>query len=411
MSKPKAKSSSIKADKVPATAAPQALGYSLQYTRLTVMLLEAPIGTACSLEVLDDVGASSPDGQKHLIQSKSALGDNPVSDRAISLWKSLYNWLQLFQRALVNPRQTTFELYVSREVRGEIVESFHNARTANEAREAFALARAKLWGEEPAFALRETLPEDLARYANAVLSASEESVLPMIVNFRLRCGSGSPQNDLLSLLSKHPISPGKITMVADQLSGWVKRQVDTRLEQSLPAVINQADFHREYSDFVRSADRDTILKSFAPKPSETQKLAKMSEVFVKQLELIESDFDEKLEAVSDYLRACWDRVSWSTEGDVHEDSFKLLDDDLCRIWKNIRKEKLADAVGKAQTAQGKIIYSGCMQHRTQVQAMVPPPHFVPGCFHRLADTLEIGWHPDYRNELKRAVVTESAWTP
>lgn len=408
MSKHKAKNSSSTVPNAPATAAPQALGYSLQYTRLTVMLLESPVGTACSLEVLDDVEASSLDGQRHLVQSKSALGDNPVSDRAISLWKSIYNWLQLIERVLVSPQQTTFEIYVSRDVGGEIVESFHNAKTIDQARASLTLARTKLWGEGPTFPLRDSLPQNLARYANAVFSASEEVVLPLIVNMRLRCGSGSPQSDLLTLLSTHPISPAKITKVADQLSGWVKRQVDTRLEQSLPAVINQTDFHREYSAYVRSADRDTILKSFAPKPTEAQKLAKMSEVFVRQLELVDADFDEKLEAVSDFLRACWDRVSWSTEGDVHEDSFKLLDDDLCRIWKNIRKEKLAEHAMIAKTAQGKLIYSGCMHHRTQVQAMVPPPHFVPGCFHRLADTMEVGWHPDYRNALKQALTAESA---
>jgi len=230
----------------------------------------------------------------------------------------------------------------------------------------------------------------------------------MIVNMRLHCGSGSPQSDLLTLLSTHPISPAKIPKVADQLQGWVKRQIDTRLEQSLPAVINQADFHREYLAYVPSADRDTILKSFARRPTEAEKLAKMSEVFVRQLELIDADFDDKLEAVSDYLRACWDRTFWSAEGDVHEDSFKLLDDDLRRIWKNIRREKLAENANSVETVQGKLIYAGCMQHQTQVQAMVPPPHFVPGCFHRLADTLKVGWHPDYRKALEQTIAAESA---
>ena len=408
MTKPLGKNHSRKADKVPATAAAQALGYGLQYTRLTVMLLEAPPGTSCSLEVLDDVEASSPDGRRHLVQSKSALGDNPVSDRATSLWKSLYNWLQLIERALVNPQQTTFELYVSRQVGGEIVRSFHNAQTTEQARTAFASAREKLWGERPRFPLRKSLAEDLAKYTSTFFSATEGSVLPLIAHMRLRCGSGSPQSDLLALLATHPISPPKILKVADQLQGWVKRQVDTRLEQSFPAVINQTDFHREYLAYVRSADRDSILKSFAPKPTEPQKLAKMSEVFVRQLELINAEFDEKLEAVSDYLRACWDRTFWSKEGDVHEDSFQLLDNDLCRIWRNIRREKLVEKARSDETAQGKLIYTGCMQHRTQVQAMVPPPHFVPGCFHRLADTLDVGWHPDYRNALKKALAEDSA---
>ena len=218
----------------PTSAAPQALGYGLQYTRLTVMLLESPVGAACSLEVLDDVEGSSPDGQKQLVQSKSALGNNPVSDRAIPLWKSVNNWLQLIERGMVNPQQTTFELYVSREVGGEIVESFDNARTVDQARKSLASARAKLWGKPPTFSLRKSLPPNLARYVDPVFSASDRLLLPLIMNMRLRCGSGSPQSDLLALLSTHPISLSKITVVADQLSGWVKRQVDLRLEQFLP---------------------------------------------------------------------------------------------------------------------------------------------------------------------------------
>ena len=331
----KAANSSSKSTRAPATAAPQALGYSLQYTRLTLLLLESPVGTACSLEVLDDVESSSPDGQKHLVQSKSALGDNPVSDRAVSLWKSIFNWLQLIERALVDPRQTTFKLYVSREVHGEIVQSFHEARTSDQARAALAVARDKLSCKGPESPHRQTLPPDLARYVNVVLSASEELVLPLIVNMRLRCGSGSPQSDLLALLATHPISPPRLPRWransavgsnARSIQGWSCRCL--QLSSDLIFTVNI------WATF-RSADRDTILKSFAPKPTEAQKLAKMSEVFVRQLELVDADFDEKLEAVSDYLRACWDRTSWSKEGDVHEDSFKLLDEDLCRVWKNI----------------------------------------------------------------------------
>src|SRR5260221_886122 len=141
MSKPLKKRPLSKPTKVPATAAPQALGYRLQYTRFTMMLLEAQPGTACSLEVLDDVAASSSDGKKHLVQSKSALGDNPVSDRALSLWKSLYNWVQLIDKEIVTPQKTAFELYISREVHGEIVDSFHNAHSRNAALSALASAR------------------------------------------------------------------------------------------------------------------------------------------------------------------------------------------------------------------------------------------------------------------------------
>jgi len=102
----------------PATAAGQYLGYSLQQTLLATRLRQAAAGSACSLEVLDDVAEQSADGTTHLVQSKSALTENPVADRAVALWKTLYNWLELVKLKLVDPETTTFEIYVSRPVTG-----------------------------------------------------------------------------------------------------------------------------------------------------------------------------------------------------------------------------------------------------------------------------------------------------
>ena len=75
-------------------------------------------------------------------------------------------------------------------------------------------------------------------------------------------------------------------------------------------------------------DREHILKSFAGKPSREEKVERLLDMFVQQLDLIGHGFDDKLEAISDFLRACWDRAYWSKAGDVHEDSFIELDDNL-----------------------------------------------------------------------------------
>lgn len=95
-----------KPQNAPATAARQALGYSLQYTRFTAMLLETGEGTICSLEVLDDIAEQTTAGKTKLGQSKSALTTNPVADRAIPLWKALFNWLELAKRRIVAPSDT-----------------------------------------------------------------------------------------------------------------------------------------------------------------------------------------------------------------------------------------------------------------------------------------------------------------
>lgn len=388
-------------DKAPTTAAGQALGYSLQYTRLTAMLFDSLEGNICSLEVLDDIAEETPGGRTKVGQSKSALTTNPVADRAISLWKTLYNWLELIKAGHVSANETVFELYVSRQVGGTLIEAFHKAHSHKDTTLAMKKARDIMWGEAPSYSKKSALPEDLARYVNPVLETDEKILLPLIKNLRLECGSGSPQSDIEAMIRRGPVSEAKVFDIADKMCGWVKRQVDKHLEQGMPAFIARDEFHREYVAYVRSVDRELILKSFSKNPTDAEKCERLPDTFVQQIDLIELSFDDKLEAISDFLRACWDRAYWSKVGDVHEDAFDELDDNLHRTWKNLRRATEVDAASKPEVERGRLLHSQCMLHGAKVQGMEPPAHFVPGCFHRLADELVVGWHPDYGSLLKK----------
>src|SRR6185437_251279 len=70
----------------------QLFGYSLQPIRLLSLALDAAEGTTLSLEVFEDVGAVAEAGDALASQTKSALETNPVSDKAIDLWKTFSNW-------------------------------------------------------------------------------------------------------------------------------------------------------------------------------------------------------------------------------------------------------------------------------------------------------------------------------
>ena len=67
----------------------QYLGYSLQATRFLVHLLEADPGWTISLEVFEDVGVETIEGNKTAEQVKSTLIGNPVSNHAIDFWKTI----------------------------------------------------------------------------------------------------------------------------------------------------------------------------------------------------------------------------------------------------------------------------------------------------------------------------------
>lgn len=377
----------------------QALGIGLQYTRLVQLLLQAPPGSACSLEYLDDVAQEGAEGTK-LGQSKSALTANPVADRATPLWKTLSNWINLAAEGGCDPDHTVFEMYVSRPVSGALVDAFAGATTLDAAHAAILLARTTLWGEAPEYSKRAEVAAAIAPYVENVFGSDEDLLARVIKNFTLSCGSGSPQADVEAILKTHPILQSKVRDIADHMCGVVKRRVDELLEVGKPAIIARDDFHAWYGAYVRKIDRETVLLSRAKRPSNEEAKGHLPRVFVQQLDLIGLPFEEKLEAVGDYLMAVADRTTWAASGDVDATSFDELDVTLKRNWKNKRLACKVAHGGKSPNEQGQALYADCMQVRVAVEEKGTPDHFIPGCLHLLADDLSIGWHPDYALQLE-----------
>ncbi|MEC5206670.1 hypothetical protein QF022_001626 [Vogesella perlucida] len=377
----------------------QALGYGLQYTRLVHLLFLAPEGSYCSLEYLDDVAQEDPQGVK-LVQSKSAITANPVADRAKPLWKTLSNWVTLAASGGCDPDHTLFEIYVSRPVTGTFVDAFSAASTPEAARAAVLQARSALLGDAPDFAKRAEVSAEIAPYVENFFGAAPDLLTRVIQSFSLTCGSGNPYTDIETILKSHPISQSKIRDIADHMCGVVKRRVDELLAVGVPAVISRDEFHTWYGAYVRKIDRETVLLSRARPPSAEESKGHLPRTFVQQLDIIGMTFEDKLEAVSDYLMAAADRTDWAVRGEVDASSFDDLDKTLRRNWKNKRLACTIDHGSKPKAEQGQAIYVDCMQLNVPLQAMEAPLHFIPGCFHRLADDLLVGWHPDYVLQLK-----------
>lgn len=376
----------------------QALGFGLQYTRLLQLLLLAPPGNACSMEYLDDV-ASEGEGSVLLTQSKSALTANPVTDRAKSLWKTLSNWVMLAAVGDCDPERTEFEIYVSRPVSGPLIDAFNAANTLEAAQKAIQLARTTLWGDVPNHQQQNQVSAEIAPYVDNIFSADPVLMAKVIQNFKLTCGTGSPQADIEAILRTHPISHSKIGDIADHLAGLVKRRVDELLEKGQPAIISRDEFWVWYTAYVQKVDRDLMLQSHAKRPSDKEARGHLPRVFVQQLDLIGLPFEDKLEAVSDYLMAAADRTAWAASGDVDATSFDELDNSLKRSWKNKRLGCKVEHANKGQEEQGLALYAACMDVKVAVQQKETPDHFIPGCLHRLADGLQIGWHPEYAGQL------------
>lgn len=379
----------------------QYAGYSLQSTRFLHRLLQASLGDTISLEVFDDVGVETPDGFRTAEQSKSTRDANPIANRSKDFWKTLSNWITAVKNGQLDVAKTYFEIYVSKQVSGEIAEEFSSAKTDEQVEKAYLKARLLLWGTSPTYSEKDKLASSIQDFVNHVFETDKELVYSIIKNFSLLCGSGSPIQDVEELVKKHFISEASVQDVVIHGLGWVKRESDVLLEQKKPACISQEDFHKEMTAFTRKVDRQQILESYAPNPTLKQIETDLGlRTYVKQLDVIELDYDDQLSAVTDFLRASADRTAWSERGLVHESSFDSYENDLKRAW--INNKRLSDiACSKFEDSiKGQHLYSNCSLHNARLQGMDIPNHFTAGSYHALSDEQVIGWHPDYKNKLK-----------
>jgi hypothetical protein len=76
-------------------------------------LLNCPPGAHVSLELTEDVAVHYLDGSQLLEQDKSALKQNPISDWAEDLWKTIAHWLKGIKASGIDPALTTFRVYVT----------------------------------------------------------------------------------------------------------------------------------------------------------------------------------------------------------------------------------------------------------------------------------------------------------
>jgi hypothetical protein len=360
-------------------------------------LLEAERGWTVSLEEFEDVGVETSDGRKIAEQDKSTHGNNPVSDRAVDFWKTLSNWVDAANSNELDPVRTSFIIYVSQNKGGKIVSSFSDAQCDQSAKAAIRAARDNLWGPHPQYPLRPTVSAELAPYLCNVFR--HRLLCQIVKNFTLRCGSGSPQTDIKNSFLKRLCPPDIIDDVLKHAEGWVKVQTDLLLEQQKPARVTYDEFHMEMTSFIRRHDKRTILTSFAGEPDPQEIERSLLTTYVRQLELINCDYDDKVRAVTDCLRASVDRTKWGTSGVVHADSLNEFEDNLKRTWINTKKSASIVSLDCDDAQKGDCLYRECSKYQARLEGLDVPNHFVPGSFHALADKLEVGWHPDYKNRL------------
>lgn len=381
----------------------QFLGYSLQELRVASHLFAAGDDDVVSLEVFADAGVHRVDGRKTAEEHKSRTSrTNPVADDAEDLWKTLRNWVDAVVRGELDPSRTRFRLHVSRHFDGEIVGRFSKARDVAEAALALEYAGERVWRAQDGTSQLTSLPERVREHVEVIFTADHDTVVEIVTAFEVEYGSGDAWADLRAAAAPAAIDPDVLDDVLHDVIGWVKQQITACIEQSRPAAVRVRAFRAHLRAVQRRLDRQLMLVSAAPGPDalEIRRHLRAVQTYIQQLELVDAADEDKLEAVTDYLRALNDRVLWGTKGWVHPASFDAFEAELTAAWRRKRRQADLDYRGRPDTERGLRLYLMCCDHSAKLDGRDLPAGFCRGSFHVLADHETIGWHPDYERLLR-----------
>lgn len=378
-------------------------GYLLQVKHMLYELISVD-DRVVSVEKFDDVAIEDDNGITAIQLKSVTSSNNPISNRAVVFWKTLYNWCKYVEGKLI-PQNSFFHFVVvsNKTIKpGSIQESFMKADNERSIKCALESARVKLLGSSSD---NGTVPlsKECQNYVQYIFDDSRETIMCDIVkNMKFTICDDNYDDLLQRKFCKQPIPEEYSDVLLIYMLGWVTKKVESFTKDNKPAYISAQEYRDALTAQVRVLDIKSILTAVSNEPSQDEQKEEVDrfDTYIKQLRLIEADQDTLFEAASDFLRVKTEKIQWASRGIVTDQSFLDYNDRLCRIWKT-QKSILETKDNLTPLTLGKLIYLNCQEtsRNQKLQGSEPPSFFASGSLQALAnkpdDKPEIGWHPDY----------------
>lgn len=364
------------------------LGFALQPVRLCYHLLSSPRDSKVSLEYVDDVAVHYADGTLLLEQCKSALSHNPISDWSEDLWKTFANWLDAVETQKVDGTKTSFHLYVTPQKLGKLSAVMHAATDSKAVEALVKQVNNKL-------SKKADTPRCIA-HVRKFLDAADAPRLAVIGNTTVSANDGDPLEPLRELL-RPTVAEASLDVICASAIGQAKEAADRCIRRGIPALVDVAEFRRNFHAFVQQNNMAGYLPTFTAVPSKDAARALLTSrpVFARQLQLISASESQQLRAASDLMRTSGDKVKWADQGLVFDGTFEDWEDTLLRKHDAAQSEVRDTYSEKTQEVQGRIVYSRCAAMEVPLDSRAVPGHFTHGGFNDLADRRKLGWHPEH----------------
>ncbi|MDD3141060.1 MAG: hypothetical protein PHX08_19110 [Lachnospiraceae bacterium] len=384
----------------------QMQGYMLQVRHMLFELISLD-DIMVSVEKLDDVAVETLEGAVIAEQLKSVTSDgNPVTDRSVVFWKTVYNWFNYVDNGSLKVDETIFRMVIvanhNLEV-GDIANQFHKASKKEDALKALHDAKLNIWGKDDC--LKSKVPDSYKSYLEVLFSpANEDLVTQIITRVELDIHQNDYDEKLIKKFNAQSIPPEFADNLLIFMLGWVTEEANKYIKKGVPAIIKSIDYRVTLVAQCRMYNQQNAIPALSTKitSDEARSEVENQDVYIRQLDLIQLGFDDKLEAASDYLQTKAEATIRAEKGLFTPQSSNDYFDKIRRIWKNKRSQVLL-LPADSDVMRGKHLYAQMGEVAPQIDNAFPS-FFGGGTLQSLAnkpcENPEIGWNPNYKELLK-----------
>ena len=329
---------------------------------------------------------------KHHVNRQGGLGD-----ASPDLWKTIHNWIE------TSKEETACVLFTT--------------ASASEGTAAYLLRSGR--SDDDVSIARDRLDAVATRAGNAAsadyyskyLSLDEErrtELLSKVVVIDSAATSEKITDQLRASVRKATIATRRGSLV-ERLRGWWHGRAMSHLDKVARGEedwIEMQEIETQLHLIAQSLRDDNLPLDYENEPEPTSEQVRNDDrVFVEQLKLILIHHERIRQAVYDHNRAFLQRSRWLREELLAIDDLNKYDRNLIEEWRRVfspLEEPQEDTTDDDKRRSARESY-GRLQERTlpAIRPEVRSGYVSFGSLHILADRLEIGWHPDWVELLKR----------
>lgn len=363
------------------TVPKQIYGSQAQLTLMTWCLLKYADAEYVAYEVDDDISVVLKTGKKILIQVKSGK-TNPLTDRSLELWKTLYNWVNSCDPS----RDEEFRILLTQNHPfGNLLTKILACQPSKDFADVHALLKTFQTSNKKIASLRLPIIFATSRlnhvFSNIIVEVTSDPHTHEAIREELR---------------KYHETEHTLTSLYHSLISWVQMRIEQiTLSGSKTIMISGKDF-AEFHGTRRQELLSKVVYDLTPRNvTDQDKHELISSMFIRQLEEIGVDNRAKEAAITSYLRAedYYDQLLF--KGVIIKKDIDEERDDLTDYWEN---ERIC-IIERSPELTGRKLFASCMKYRNSpLYTKLTKRELCQGTFHMLAEDITVWWHPNFKDK-------------